>query len=71
MTPDQKRIKELEDEIKFYKIYFKVQEENETDPQKKRYFKQLSEGKNPGFPFPSCSESSESQDPTTITGSDT
>ncbi len=37
---------------------------------KKRLFRQLSEGKRPDSPFPSCSESSESQDPITTTGSD-
>jgi hypothetical protein len=48
MTTDQERVKELEkklkekqDELTVYKIYFQTCAESETDPQKKRFFEQL------------------------------
>ena len=46
-TPEQKKIKELEDEIKALKIYFSVCAQSEKNIQKKTSLMQLSEGKVP------------------------
>lgn len=41
MTKEQKKIKELEEEITIYKTYFRICAEDETDPQKKRFYERL------------------------------
>ena len=41
MTKDQKKIKELQEEIIIYRTYFRVCAESETDPQKKSLYERL------------------------------
>ena len=48
----QRRLKEAEDRNRLWEIYTDVLLQEETDPQKKRFYELLLQGKKPDFPSP-------------------